>query len=389
MIEPQSYNPVKGYSLMKRLVMALGTWQLVVVAAALRQTRVEQGIESEDYLVLYGYKLSDRLKDWMTHLAEHLWAWEKLMWVESPPNLATATIDSDQLASVYQHTNGLDVDEIWVCKVCEWFEKQMIDAYPRSKIVVYEDGTLNYIPKAYTCSFNLLTLIRPQRLIRQTLRGFAHHPQHCLREQGICAKQISRLEKSFLCLSPMLPVPKYLSRSPVFPIKTTYLLESIEAAARLWSNKQPLLPEALNQQDVMLVLGSCYNKWLLMSWEHELEVYYRAIHLLLERGYAVVWKEHPRIDQPFFPELDKRTRSERFKELKAPLELPVELFVSELPLVGCVAPISTSLFYLRQVFDIPTYTFAHWLKFDKYSIEIEFVRRLVRKYIPSIEVLDM
>lgn len=104
-----------------------------------------------------------------------------------------------------------------------------------------------------------------------------------------------------------------------------------------------------------------------MSYAQEAAIYRRIAEQIVERGYDVVWKEHPRISKPFFPELldavgnvtaDANTR---IMAANLPHIYPIELVVSRMNIVGCVSGTSAALLYLKWLYGIKTYTFAETL----------------------------
>ena len=130
----------------------------------------------------------------------------------------------------------------------------------------------------------------------------------------------------------------------------------------------------------VLVLGQSLYRWDVLTREQELAVYRQVIDTILAKGYNVLWKEHPRVLEPFFPELAANAAPGRLRELDLPFALPVELVADRLRLAGCVAGISAALFYLPRLYDIPAYTFADDLSFfmtGQWALQNEMVRRSV------------
>ena len=124
-----------------------------------------------------------------------------------------------------------------------------------------------------------------------------------------------------------------------------------------------------------------------------LALYARVIELVVGRGYAVWWKEHPRSQQPFFPELAALAPPGRLRELELPFALPVELVASRLGLAACAAGISTALFYLPRLYDIPAYTFAEDLApflSDRWAQQNDLVRRAAPplRHLPMADALE-
>ena len=371
---------------MKRLIFSVGTWQLLLASAALRQEeRQSQGL-SEDYLVLYGVGLSGDMKQAMTEGATATWDWKRIVWAD---DLLRSPLPAGQdpllTMQLLRARVGLSrVDEVWVGKLFDTPEKVAVETYSQSPIVLYEDGLYTYIPHEYTCGLHGSFLLRPERLASALLTG-AFHKRHlsvCIHESGACSQHINRLRHLHLFLVKCLPIPWDLRRVPVAEIDRETLL-SVLRDTRGGLSLGPS-GESVDERkgNRVLMLGQCFSRSNLMFWTEELTIYRNAVSRLQELGYTVLWKDHPRADRPFFPALAEVTPPESFWKLDTPPAWPIELFAEELDLKACVSATSTGLFNLRELFNLPAYTIANRMRWKHKGHRK--VKNLVKRHIPSL-----
>lgn len=356
----------------KRLIFTLGTWQLTLLGAALHQEATGQQTASEDYLVLYGDWLPNQLKRSMMQLAQLLWNWQKIIWADDLLfQLYARNCNLPVIQEVLrQRIEVSEFDEIWVCKLFDPPEKFVCDVYPQANIVLYEDGFGSYFPKERSGAASKLL--------------FSH-----LRPGVVCDRHLRRLVRTYLLLTRYLPIPEYLQDSPIVRMEREYLLYVIrQIESGLDLSKSISLEEYPDNR--VLVLGQALAKFSLMAWGEEWSLYRQVIFQLLESGFTVIWKEHPRVDRFFFPELSQELPSEQFIELSIPHSLPVELVAEQLNLIGCVSITSSSLFYLYELFRIKPHTLANRLRklYQQINKEASWPSlNLVERIIPKFETL--
>jgi hypothetical protein len=348
-----------------RLVLATGPWQTIMAASAIRQSTSALKQTPKDYLVLSGYKLSDETKQTMMSIAPLVWNWEAIIWAEDVLHLDFPSFNQENFPSYLQaFKQRVPVDkvaEIWGCKLQDAAEKIMAEAYPSAKIVIYEDGLHSYIDYEDWELFDLKVLTNYQdfkykfkQRVKEQLGYF-----DCINKYCICRKHIDRISQVYLALTKTLPVPNYLKkRRNVRQLEKDFVLETLSAIATKSETVQQAISQQNPQKNKVLVLGQCFSLWGLFTWEEELSIYSKIISLLLEYNFTPIWKEHPRMTQPFYQQLVNKHSSLQTLELNLHYSYPIELFVKELNLIGCVSLTSTSLFYLKDLFEIPTYTLA-------------------------------
>nr|WP_246294671.1 alpha-2,8-polysialyltransferase family protein [Schlegelella koreensis] len=248
---------------------------------------------------------------------------------------------------------GLErIDEVWLCWTTRAPEKLILDAYPEARIAVYEDGLFSYLP---------LPLTPPEppgarAWLRERLDAWRPVRRFRRYKDWLDPRHAARFSGAWMVLADLAPAPGALSHMPRHAIGDAALRETLDACSRIGAAAS--MPLAPSERPRVLVLGQSLSRWNAVTRADELALYRSVIGRVLARGYDVWWKEHPRVQQPFFDELNEGREAGRVHRLDLPFALPVELVAGRLDLAACVAGISTALFYLPRLFGTPAYTFA-------------------------------
>jgi hypothetical protein len=271
-------------------------------------------------LALYGRALSREMRREMERLASRLFAFDAVVWTD---DLLLAPVVGGEFSRLRERIGCSAPDELWLCKISDSPEAFAMQAFPRAAVVLYEDGLHTYAPQGLD----------------------PHSPA------------LERISESHLLLGDCLPLPPWLRRLTRVQIGDGHVRDVLTECARSLAS-----PREFMQSGAAVVLGQCFARWGLMSRAAECGMYERAIATLLESGYAVAWKEHPRADQPFFPEFAARFGGD-VRELALPPAVPVEAAFASgrrgQPL--CVSATSTALFTLPRLFGARVRTFAQEL----------------------------
>ena len=358
----------------RRVCFALGTWQIVTLAAGLRRAADDSargGSPFLDYLVLYEPAgASDALKDSMQAVAEAVWPWKRIVWAFDVLSGVRRRVSQERfdalLGGVRERVGVPAVDELWFCWLNRLPEKLIMEAYPDARVVLYEDGLTTYlpvpVPPAPHPAFARLTALLTRRMdARRPVRRFRRH------KNVLDPRHQERLAGLYLVLADVLPVPAAFAHPPCHLVGDHHLRETLRSGAAIAGLADAATGAPGDARPRVLVLGQSLHRWGVLTREQELAVYGHTVDALLAKGYNVLWKEHPRVLEPFFPQLAAGTAERRrrdgdtagtLRELDLPFALPVELVAGRLGLAGCVAGISAALFYLPRLHDIPAYTFA-------------------------------
>ena len=121
-----------------------------------------------------------------------------------------------------------------------------------------------------------------------------------------------------------------------------------------------------------------------MTYEDELKLYISNIKKLLDLGYFVYFKEHPKTPNMFYKNLIKFIQHPNFSTLGAYAVVPMETLVPYLKPCAVVSMFSSSLFTMPWLFNIPSFTFMPNKEFKDHKI-FGVAHMLVATYIPPIE----
>ncbi len=135
--------------MVKRFVFVHGPWQLIMATSALRQAAESGQRRTIDTLVIYSLPdgpLSDSLLEVTRRIAAVVWPWQGVV-------VLNDVIDWWSLRDVPGCTSLLrdklgaaEPDELWVVDVPNNPTKITAEAYPRARIVLFEDGLMSYLP---------------------------------------------------------------------------------------------------------------------------------------------------------------------------------------------------------------------------------------------------
>ena len=342
-----------------RVCFAMGASQIFFLASAIHEeARLTSG-KHDDYLVLYGFHLSPERKDVMDLMAKHSWSWKAIVWADDllDYDVLRAGIDFQNLIPLLrQRITVSNADQIWVCRLSGRPEQAVMAAFPEAEIVFCEDGLGSYSDDP---PFPRI-LLHPKKISRKLwYKGLG-----LLREWP--RFQVSRfnrwpvkpIARSYLLLLNLIPVPRHLTGTPVQVIDASTaraVINRVRKAVELYSG----IPETQSTNDGnVLVLGQYFHDDHIMDWEHELRIYVRVCIQLVERGFTVIWKEHPKNPRPFSVELSKLVpQIVTLSQSKHNL-FPVEFLVPECRLKACVSAASTALFTISYIYGVPAYNFS-------------------------------
>jgi hypothetical protein len=342
-----------------RLFITVGPWQLVTLAAAAKQVNVQVG--GGDVLILQeSYSPTPQLKDAMRAVAAALFPGVKVVPVfDSLAASRLETISGPQpILDEIRAACGEAPSEIWMSKLNHQPERFILEAYPEAPITLYEDGTGTFVD---------IPVLGPGRTVRamasRTLRALGLKPQVVDVGDGsyLATRHYQRLTRAILYLQRDLPLPEYLKDKQVISIGDDVLRGRIAACAQLPTLREAkALPKL--QPPIALMLGQCLARSGVIELKDEIEVYRRSVAAVIEKGYNVLWRDHPRAHQPYFDSMGDIGGPDRLRRLEVPSGYPVEIFVPHLDLSACVAGMCSAILYLKDLYGIPGYSFADELR---------------------------
>jgi hypothetical protein len=214
--------------------------------------------------------------------------------------------------------------------------------------------------------------LRGPREALRTLKTFVKERlrPHDLSVSTMPLRHRRRIQARYLWLTLSLPLSNPLRLRPWTQLKTSHVRATIERAAGC---ADEIPADGLSRRCAVL-LGQCSSNYADFPREFELECYTSIAREVQDRGYEVLWKEHPRTRQPFGCELLGSVPGLRLLPECGPW--PVEVYFERLGLAACAGLISTSLFSIPLLFNAPAFSPAR-----HYASRFEFPNNVLARLV--------
>lgn len=315
-----------------RVLVTQGAAQLLFLVAALRH----ENVDGDDHLVIYVKYGEEDVAEKIRKLAEVAWEWSSIAVVNFGER-------DSELSTWFAGLPGLALpEEIWCCMPGGHIERRIMAEYPAADLVLYEDGLLTYAEMESIPDL----ILHPRRLLRTVIRDVNRILGYPAKHGWFATWPFRRVSRAFLLLDETLPVPKYLKHAQVISTSGENLKRAIIEIC-----------DALNVEsagrvadDALLFLGAPAYIGHNITWEGELEIYIEIIQQIVDKGYVVYWKEHPKVDRPFFPHLLQQFSESQVRELDVNSKWPIELLLRDTGFRACTGVASTSLFTIPLLY---------------------------------------
>lgn len=334
----------------KRLVVANGPWQLFQTAVALKQCMGE----GENHLLLYTPSNYDKLNDVVDSLVEVSGLWASVTRTDSLSLASLKEFGAECIArKLRQELPDESYDALVVSKLYEAPEKILAHAFGELPVFLLEDGLSSYLnfPLPHTVFEHFPG--QPRAFASYAWRAL----QQCssrerrLKVFGFSDEFLGRIQHAYWKLSASVPVPGYLQHLPQTLIPNEgyrWLARKVrervglETITRLYPCDRPQA----------LFLAQNFYLQGFISHEEEARIYRKAIKDLVTSGFRVLWKSHPRIEDPFYGDLQSQFDTRDLIPLDDYGAWPIELLVEEDDPLLAVGVASSSLFYLKDIYGI-------------------------------------
>jgi hypothetical protein len=346
-----------------RLCLAPGTWQIVMLAAALRQNRANGGAPCADRLLLFEPDGTAALKEWMLHLAPAVWSWDRVEWASDVLQPKLPEHDwpwpiREYEQAVRRAAGGGEVRELWISQIEMFAYRLAMETYPRAALTVYEDGY--WSPPVLRDE----SLLERYEVFRQwlmlALRGRlkAHDASRRLATWRIASAYWRRIAGLYAFLPANLEPPPPYNYGRVAPIAKEHLVAALDGARGVLREREI----DVGSRDVLLLpqpfVQFMHGRPAAAVLRQEIEFYRGIVRELLAKGYDVVWKDHPRGDESVFGEVARGHPAGRVRKQEFPARLPVELMPGVQKFRHCVSITSSALFYLDALHGVRRWTCA-------------------------------
>ena len=144
----------------------------------------------------------------------------------------------------------------------------------------------------------------------------------------------------------------------------------------------------LKKENQILILSQyIYNNFLPL--EKVVKFYQKHIDKLIKKGYNVLFKSHPRVNDTVLPKLIAHYKNEsRFNVIPVDVKYPIELIVEQIDPVAIATSVSGGAFCCGHLFDIKCYGFGAKLAKQHSYDNIKRNANLFLEYLPHISELN-
>ena len=367
---------------MKQTVaVASGYWQILQVAASLLCKRGRTGDASPAILLLFNGNGHLSVYDSeIQAFARKCFPWAEVYWVS---NIIIPEMSSEGAVSYgvsafreFCHKMDLEPENLWLTGIHRQYEKIVMAACPCANVYIYEDGLASYYEHGYTCGVHRFAKLPIWRWPGALRREISHRSSpECVRLLGVCARDISRVRSAYLSLLSLLPLPEYLRDKDVVDMS-----DDLKKLIGIMSEDVTPFYDSDAQNATVLVLGNPMYQTKKISWENELEIYAGIICSIMDAGYCVIWKDHPRGERPFYEALCSKTG---IALTTCNPRISVELLIPKHNIKAVVANVSTSLFNAQVLFDLPCFTYYEKEWGHYFGVYDAWTANLVSEHIPS------
>ncbi|MFK7833708.1 MAG: polysialyltransferase family glycosyltransferase [Winogradskyella sp.] len=319
-----------------RLFIVSGPSQLLFLSAALLKNKELETEDFKDVILFKGKDIDSHKRSINLQIAHKVWNWHNILWLKE----INFYNNSSQKKSVKKQFDS--VDEIWVCMPYGLEELSLSVLFPSAKIVYFDDGLGSYA-------------------IPNTLKGYLKKPSFLKKKFSLYFKRTTQaLKDVFKDKTFKMPSFSYyqrymlfseFSKNEVLPSKRVivdwyYLkIQLVKCKVDINTHLQ------LKNKKTCLILGQYFSLFGYINRTQELQHYIKLCKNLESRGYAIIWKEHPKNSKPFYKDLKEEISSIQNLNDYYDDAIPIELIVSNLDVQLYLAATSTSLVILDKVFN--------------------------------------
>ncbi|KAF0093164.1 MAG: hypothetical protein E1N59_3079 [Puniceicoccaceae bacterium 5H] len=350
-----------------------GPWQLIVACAAIRRRHGELEDASRWKLLLTGATRGSRLHQLLLRLCEAYFPGGEVLDLTA---LGDIRARDDLIAFVV--ARRLEAGEVWLAYPGTTIAGTLHLLFPQASFQVFEEGL-----HSYTQDFAMESDAPRGALARQILGPRVRRGdfEQLRRLSGFAyRKSLNALMKSAPpvdCFHGILTetVPPAVGQGvAVSAIPQALIREEIDRYARFAGAETPVYREP-----TILVLGDNLLWPLRLHYQEVLELTVELFRSMIDSGYQVVWKPHPRMPAFCSDYLVLKVASSRLIwEPQADL-VPAEVAYGGSGLSGVASLMSSCLLYFPLLYDIPGYCLPAVEGFSILKPGLQEVRRICER----------
>lgn len=344
--------------------------------------------DKQPVLVFYNPCGTPDLLKWMQRLAPLLRPWKCVLsvdaplWLEAPSDIWPLPLE--KYAQQLKTLIGIErPDVIWMAQIRSFAERLIPFVYHRAGIVLFEDGMRSYESHGlYSVNKWALLKKHPSLLVGGRLKK--HADSLLLNSWRIPAEYVSRIKAHYLLLNQFFDVPDQYADTPACKVSLSALNEAIR---RVLKSEEVLdcCRFSGGSNPTAVVLSQGIYRLGIIERSKEIECYANVIGKILDLGFDVLWKDHPRDMHPYYDEMQEIVKADRLRRINMPAELPIELVLGQGAIKCCVAFSSTALLHQKLLGEALPYHCAD--AFIPHLSELPEHVSLIQEQIPSYENL--
>lgn len=362
---------MKNQIIKTRIAFVNGIWQLCMVAAAMRQEQEQHpDRQYRDFLVIYTRKTANSaLADFVLQQSSAFWNWKDATAIEWTPSQWDGVLRQTKQAVVapileaFEIPDCATVNQVWLCKLQFLDERLLADIFAGSELVLYEDGLHTYAPTTFLFNLPPLDLSVSGKSIKTSIVSSAFLLREVItgelnwKHQGVKRSHLRRIKTFYSVLGDQLQISNAFQRVPTEILRPALLQKFFSQLYRdLGCRFHEVIASSNSDRKVALFLGSNLSHLHSFPREVEATVFAQSIQQAIDRGYTIVWKEHPRAKEPLYEAIKQKIDSHSIIVLTAEQKLPIELLLAAGNVQLCCSTLSSALFYLKSIYGIQTVT---------------------------------
>jgi hypothetical protein len=263
-----------------------------------------------------------------------------------------------------------NITELWLPGFWPHTPRVAAEAWKNASIYLYEEGLSTYntftvasYPKYLTRHIKQLvkTIVRGKEGLSRSLRAMLSAvDRRNVIWTGPVREHVKRTRESYIMLDGFVPLSSSFPDSiKVLPVDRDILCHVLDSHVE--NVGIPDIPERKGKPKV-LFLGQNLSRHAALDSDEELDIFRSAVQSILDAGYEVIWKDHPRAVPPLFDRI-KQIAPDNIFTLPEMQHCPVEAILPKLGVSFCVGVWSTTLFYAKAIYGIETYTAVNKYKY--------------------------
>lgn len=334
----------------KRLFIVAGIFTTAIAAALIKQLKFE---DDDNYLVSIAPLLYENVDEHTKKEAEQIGLFKQILFYFDycPPKQnykdEKSHIFSFDLKRFRNDINHVMFDEIYSIYI-HGAANHLFNQYPKADLYFVEDGTATYLKMDNAEKINK----RAKKIY--TLNYFNKIEPFVSLYEGLKSEQIDK--------NIVRTVFEDLAK------QTATKFEPKEKSVIFCTQNISINPTA-------------------MTYQAEFDLYAKNIVKLLNKGYFVYFKEHPKTPNMFYKHLKKAIQHPNFVCLDELNVLPIETLIPILKPSAIVSMFSSSLLTAPWIFDVPSFTFFAENEFKDHQI-FGISHMMVAAYIPHVDSIN-